>query len=176
MFSTSLRWIFIVCVLIDNMKFDEFKEKYIILQKKHSLPNFDEMNSAFDIGKLKRDSGNLIRDIRRTMVEKIVYYLKLSELILNPSQASSIFMVLLKEVTTEDKKIVDSIISSFVDLELKAHKLDISSTEKDESDLIIKLFNSWNEKKQDLVSIIEILERNWKQAKNPLKKNKDYFN
>jgi len=134
------------------------------------------MNSSFDIGRIKRDSGNLVRDIRRGMVDKIIYYLKLIEVMINPSSASPIFLMLLKEITSEDKKVIDSVLSSFVGLEIAAHKLDISSTEKEEADLVLNIFGVWNEKKPELLRLMQILERNWKQTSVIKKNNRDYFN
>jgi hypothetical protein len=89
------------------MKFEEFKQKYALLNKTHNLPDFDEMNNSFDIGKIRRDSGNLIRDIRRVMIEKISYYNKLLEMMINPSNASPIFLMLLNEITMEDKIVTE---------------------------------------------------------------------
>ncbi|MEK6915263.1 MAG: hypothetical protein AABW89_01830 [Nanoarchaeota archaeon] len=157
------------------MNLKELIEKYSILQKKYSLPGFDELNSAFDIGKIRRDSGNLIRDIRRMMIEKIVYYLKLIEVIMNPSQASPIFMMLLKDINPNDLKIMDSLLSPFVELELKAHKLDVYSTEKEESQLVSRIFNCWVSKRSELGELITVLERNWSQIKSVPKKSRDYF-
>lgn len=64
-------------LLMIFMRLNELKDNYSNLQKKYRLPDFDEMNSAFDIGRIKRDSGLLMRDIRRTMSEKISYYMRL---------------------------------------------------------------------------------------------------
>lgn len=158
------------------MKLNELIERYGSLRSKYNLPEFDELNSAFDIGKIRKDSGHLLRDIRRMMIEKIVYYLKLIEIIMNPSQASPIFMMLLKEINSNDLKFIDSILSPFVEIELIGHKLDINSNEKEEADTIIKALDIWNSKKKDLYSLIEVLERNWKNSKSSTKKSKDYLN
>ena len=158
------------------MKLPDFVELYSKLQKKYSLPSFEEMNSSFDIGRIKRDSGNLLRDIRRGMIDKIVYYLKLTEVMVNPASASPIFLMLLKEITNEDRKVIDSVLTSFVGLELAAHRLDIESNEKDEAELVLKIFSLWTEKKLELIRLISILERNWKQTAVLKKNSRDYFN
>ncbi|MEK6908838.1 MAG: hypothetical protein AABX23_02180 [Nanoarchaeota archaeon] len=159
------------------MKLEDFRQKYLLLQKKYDLPAFDEMNSAFDIGRIRRDSGNLLRDIRRTMVEKFVYYLKLVEVMINPSQASPILLMLLKEISSDDRKIIDSVLNSFVEIEIASHVLDVHSTENDESKLITKIFDVWNKKKDEVLSIIKILEKNLKRkTPSPNKISRDYFN
>lgn len=160
------------------MKIDDLKERYLVLQKKHELPNFDELNLNFDIGRIRRDSGNLLRDIRRVMVEKIVYYNKLVEVMINPSGASPILLMLLKEITNEDKKTIDSVLNSFVELEIESHKLDVFSSETEEIKLINQINNVWKKKKNEVLLLIGILERNLKKTSVPVssKKNRDYFN
>ena len=110
------------------------------------------------------------------MLEKVVYYTKLLELMMNPANASPIFLMLLREITSEDKKVIDSVLSSFVELELAAHRLDVQSKEKEEADFILKTFKTWNDKKEDVDFLIKVLERNWKQVKNSQKKERNYFN
>ncbi|MBS3082247.1 hypothetical protein J4416_04975 [Candidatus Pacearchaeota archaeon] len=158
------------------MKFIELKNNYNLLQKKHSLPEFDEMNSAFEIGKIKKDSGVLLKDIRRIIVDKFAYYLKLIETMVNPSQAPPMFMMLLKDITPEDKKIIDSVFSSFMEVELISYKLDVVSNDNNEVEFILKAFGVWNEKRSELLKILDVLERNWKNAANSKKSSRDYFN
>lgn len=159
------------------MKIAEFKKIYDELRKKHSLPGFDEMNSDFDIGKIRRDSGNLLRDIRRVMIEKIVYYTKLVELMINPSQASQIMLMLLKEISSEDRKVMDSVLNSFVELEIEAHKLDVMPSENEEIKLINKVYSAWVKKREEVLSLVKILERNLgKKPQVSNKKGRDYFN
>jgi len=158
------------------MRLEEIKNAYQKIQKKYSLPEFEEMNSVFEIGKIKRDSGNLIRDIRRIMTDKTSYFMRLIEVMINPSQAPPIFLILLKEITKEDKKILDSTFSAFMEIELDSYKLNISSTEKEEADLVKKINEIWHKQTTDLNKIINILERNWKQISSTQKQNKGYFN
>ncbi|MEK6792326.1 MAG: hypothetical protein AABX96_01340 [Nanoarchaeota archaeon] len=158
------------------MKIAELKNNYNLLQKKYSLPLFDEMNSAFEIGRIKKDSGVLLKDIRRIIVDKFAYYLKLIETMINPSQAPPMFMMLLKEVTVEDRKVIDLVFSSFMEVELISYKLDVISSDKDEVEFILKAFGVWNEKRSELIKVLQVLERNWKNASTSKKNSRDYFN
>ncbi len=158
------------------MNLSDFEKLYSELQKKHNLPTFKEMNADFDIGKIKRDSGNILRDIRRMMIEKIVYYIKLLELMINPSQASPIMLMLLKEINLEDRKVIDTVLNSFIELEIEAHKLDVISSENEEAKLVNKVYSVWNKKKEEVLSLIKILERNLgKKPQVSNKKGRDYF-
>lgn len=158
------------------MKLIEFKKIYFELQKKHSLPSFDDMNSSFDIGRIRRDSGNILRDVRRTMIEKIIYYIKLVEVMINPSQASPVFLMLLKEINSDDKKVIDSVLNSFVELEIISHKLDVVSKDSEEGKLINQTYSVWDKKSEDVMHLINILERNLLKTNLPNKKSRDYFN
>lgn len=168
--------IFILTIFIDFMKLEDFKKIYDELKKKYSLPSFEDMNSNFDIGKIKRDSGNLIRDIRRMMVEKIVYYIRLVEVMVNPSQASPIMLMLLKEINSEDRKTIDSVLNSFVELEIEAHKLDVISKDVEEAKLVSKIYSTWDKKREEVLSLIKILERNLGKKPQIQAKKGNYFN
>ncbi len=146
------------------MEIEELKEAYAVLQKKNDLPDFNDLNSTFDIGKIERDSGNLLRDVRRAMVEKVAHYLRLMELMFNPSQASPVFLILLKEVTPADKQILDKVFSAFIEIELASYKLDVGSSDVDEVNFIKKIYDAWKDNSTELLNLLGILERNWKNA------------
>src|SRR3989344_7621517 len=136
------------------MEIEELKEAYVGLHKEFNTPGFDELNNIFDIGKIERDSGNLLRDIRRAMVEKVAHYLRLMELMFNPSQASRIFLILLKEVTHADKHVLDKVFSAFIEIELASYKLDVGSSDADESSFIKKIYGVWNENRSELIKLL----------------------
>jgi hypothetical protein len=68
--------------------------------------------------------------------------------------------------------------NKFVEIEINAHKLDVSSTETEEIKLIKKVFEIWNTEKSEVSYLIGILERNLKKTSTPtvVKKNRDYYN
>ena len=155
------------------MELDVLKNSFESLRKKHSLPSFDELNDSFDIGKIETNSGNFMRDIRRTMMEKIVHYIRLAELMINPSQGSPIFFVLLREITPADRKVVDGVFQSFVSLELASYKLDVGYDEKGEVAFIKTILSTWKETKPSVIALLTVLERNW--HSNQKKNEKAYF-
>ncbi len=158
------------------MEIDELRKAYNVLQRKYNLPGFDELNAIFDIGKIERDSGNLLRDVRRTLIEKIAHYLRLMELMLNPSQASPIFLILLKEITSSDKQVLDKVFSAFIEIELASYKFDVEYSEADEVEFIKKINIIWNDNKSELIKLLSIFERNWKNSSSKNNKTREYFN
>lgn len=156
------------------MELLELKKKYLELKKEYGLPGFDNLNMRFDIGKIERFSGNLLRDIRTVMMERVVHYVRLLELMINPGQSTPVFMIFLKEINTMDKEIMNRVFNSFVSLELMSFKLDVETNEKKEAEHINRIFEVWNNTKEDLNKLIDIMERNWKSGQK--RNNKDYFN
>jgi len=158
------------------MEIEELKEAYVGLHKEFNTPGFDELNNIFDIGKIERNSGNLLRDIRRAMVEKVAHYLRLMELMLNPSQASPIFLILLKEVTPADKQSLDKVFSAFIEIELASYRLDVGSKDSDEAEFVKKIYAVWTSNREELLKLLSILERNWKNASVKNHRVREYFN
>src|SRR3989344_223992 len=158
------------------MEIEELKEAYVGLHKEFNTPGFDELNNIFDIGKIERNSGNLLRDILRAMVEKVAHYLRLMELMLNPSQASPIFLILLKEVTPADKQSLDKVFSAFIEIELASYRLDVGSKDSDEAEFVKKIYAVWTSNREELLKLLSILERNWKNASVKNHRVREYFN
>ena len=74
-------------------KLSRLKKQYSILQKKYKLPEFSKLNEDFEIEKLQEhETDFLLREIRRTVVEKISIILKFIEIIINPSESSPAFI------------------------------------------------------------------------------------
>ncbi len=158
------------------MELIELKKIYGNFEKKYNLPSFDNMNLSFEIGRIEIDSGNLLRDVRKFATEKIAHYVRLIEIMLNPSQASPMFLLLLREITAKDKKIIEEVFSVFIDLEISSYYLDVNSSESKEAEIINKIYSVWFTQKSNIESIIGILERNSKSNVNTNNKAKNYFN
>jgi hypothetical protein len=157
-----------------KMEFEELKKKYKILKKKYGLPGFDEILLDFDIGKLDQESGNLLRDLRGITMEKIVHYVRLLELMVNPSQTTPVFMIFLKEITPADKEVMNRVFKNFVGLELESFKLDVESNEKKEAEYLKNLFKVWLKTREDLKKLVALMERNWN-TNQKSKDSKNYF-
>ena len=71
--------------MAEESKLKKLKENYSIIQKKHSLPKFEELNENFFIEKLAEvETDLLIREVRRLMGDKLVNYMRFVENLLNP--------------------------------------------------------------------------------------------
>lgn len=155
------------------MEVKDFKKEFLELQKKYTLPSFEDLDKLFDISLIDTFSSSLIRDIRKKIIDKVVGYVRLAELMLNPSQASPVFMVFLKEVNSEDKKLIDEIFKKFVPLEVEAFKLDVLFDESQEAKFIKDSYDVYDKISDVLLKTVCVMERNWNSSQ--IKEKKAYF-
>jgi hypothetical protein len=156
-----------------NMELKEFKSQYGSLASKYGLPDFKELNENFEIDRIERDVDFLLREIRKAMMDKIVSYIRLVEMMLNPSQAPPMFMMFVKNISEGDKKVMEAVYQSFIELELRSLKLEIDYVEESEAKAIKHIIDVWHGIKPDLRSLIGIMEKNWGGPSE--KKDKGYF-
>ncbi len=141
----------------------EIKKRYEPLQKKYKLPSFNELNREFEIEKVQEtETDFLVREVRKSVGEKIGAFLRFLENIINPTLAPIFVLNSLKDLATKDKEIIKGCYEVLVRLELEAIHLDIDYDEKKEAAFIQKVFNKWQEIKPDLNEIVKLMERTQK--------------
>ncbi len=152
---------------------DEIKEKYSELQKKYLLPNFEQLNEEFDIGKVDFNQDTILRDIRKSMVNKFFAILSFTELLLNPSTGSMFYMFLVKGVNSKEKEILNGLFDKLGEIEIDSFELDINYNEKAEAKFINEKYKTWQEIKKELAQVLDSLKKNW--GSRAIKKEKTYF-
>jgi hypothetical protein len=154
------------------MEIKDLKKEYEILEKKYKLPSFKELNENFEIDKIDKESETIIRIIRKAIMEKLINSINFLEFLVNPVNAPRMYMNYLKNISVEDKEDIDEIYSSFAELSLSSLDLEVDYSEKNEAELIIKVNELWNKKKQKFKKILANI-------KNPkitsVRKEKSYF-
>jgi hypothetical protein len=136
----------------------ELKEKYEIFKKKYNLPDFNDINKAFDIEELDSESDFLIRKIRRYISEKLAGYMRFIEVLLNPSNAPIFFFKLIKKLDNTDKETLTRLYEELGNIELETIALDLEYNEEKEADLIKKLYNLFNDEiKKELLFTLKKL-------------------
>ena len=152
---------------------NEIKNKYKELQKKYSLPSFEQLNEEFDIGKSDFNNETILRDIRKAIVTKAFSILSFTELLLNPSNGSMFYMFLVKGINSKEKEILNNLFEKLGDIEIDSFKLDINYNEKKEAEFINEKFKKWQEIKPEIDKVIESLSKGWNTR--GIKKEKSYF-
>ncbi|MFH1365532.1 MAG: hypothetical protein ABIH28_03040 [archaeon] len=154
---------------------EELKKDYALFEKKYSLPDFEEMNHEFLIESLaETETELLLNHIRKTMAEKLAFFYKFIEVILNPSEGGSLFVFsVTKTLKQEDRKILAEIYEKISKLEIEALKRELDYSEEGEAEFIKRIYSFWKESKGSLLEILGVIESNWD---NKLGKNeKSYF-
>ncbi len=154
------------------MELSKLKKEYGKLKEKYKLPDFKEINMDFEIDKLDKEMDNVLKAIRKIMMEKIVNSMSFLEMLLNPVNAPRMYQPFIRTMIVDDKKAIDDIYSSLADLSLISLDLEIESSEKGEAELINLTFSKWGELKPKFGQILKSI----KQPRDAnVKKERSYF-
>ena len=152
----------------------DFKKIYNELAQKHNLPEFKKIAEDFDIEKIQdKESTFLIREVRRTINEKIAAYIHLLETLINPSSPPMFVFSILRNVSTEDKETIKKIYKALSRTQIEVMKLDTVYNEADEIKFINETFIVWQELKQTIYKLIERFESSFEEDDST--KKRSYF-
>jgi len=142
---------------IQNLK-DSYSKKEISF----GLPKYDTMACEFEIEKVaEKETEFLLREIRRTMVEKISAYIHLLETIINPASGSLLIFSILKNLNEGDKHEIKEIYKKLAKIQIGSIKLDTVYNELSESEFIKKTYEEWIVIKEVLFKIFERFEKDF---------------
>ena len=108
----------------DERNLYQLKQDYKKIEKKYSLPIFEQLNEDFHIEKLAElETEFLIREIRKFMAERIGSYLRFVETLLQPGNSPMFIFSIVKLLDSVDKdrltKIYKKLAKIEVDISLK---------------------------------------------------------
>jgi hypothetical protein len=153
------------------MELEKMKEDYSKLVKKHNLPSFDSLNRDFEIERISIETDFLLRAIRKSMMDKIVGWLRFFEMFLVPQGAPRIYMGYLKNMSPEDKNDIDYIYQALGSINISALQLEVNYSEKEEIEMIKKIV----EKMDSLRPMMSKVIKNIENPKIHFRKEKSYF-
>ena len=146
----------------DKTSIEELKEKYKEIKEKYNFPSFDELNREFQIEKASEcESDYLIREIRKFVADKFSNYLRFIETILHPMNAPMFVFSIIKSISVEEKNKLTEAYKELAKYEVKVIKLDVSFNEEMEAEFIRESYKAWQKIKENILSVIEIMEKNW---------------
>jgi len=150
-------------------------EEYESLREKYNLPLFDKLSEDFDIERISEHKTSfLLREIRKTIVEKIVGYLHLCENLINPSGPSMLIFSIIRNLKKEDKEMIRETYKELSLVQIKVMKIDVAYSEKNEADFIKETFEKWQKLKPKLSGLIERFDDSLESE--DLKRTNGYFN
>ena len=138
------------------------REEYSKL--KFKLPNFDKLNEEFEITRHESDYKKefLLRDIRRKVNDKIIFFCRIIESLLFPTNANIISMHEAKYFDDENKKKISDLYKQLMIFERESLRLDIIPDEEKDVKYINDVFNKWLEYRKEMKSIIDIMQDAWR--------------
>ena len=141
------------------VELEKFKKEYVILQKKYSLPKFEELAEDFDIEKaVYRETSFVLRDIRRLIAERFGGYLSLFETLVNPSAPSVFIFSILKNLSSEETKDIKETYDTLAKIQIRMAKIDVIYSEKKEAEFIKNSYKEWEELKPKIFKLFEKIE------------------
>lgn len=160
--------------MTEEFNLDKLKKQYEKLKIKYSLPSFEALNKDFEIEKLQeKETETLTREIRRAITEKSLSYLKFTEMFMNPSNAPMFFLVLVKSLEAEDKKLLEELYMELGKFEIKSIALDNEYDEKKDIEFIKNFYREWQTIKQKFGKIMKAVEDAWEKKQE--KRDKGYL-
>ena len=152
----------------------DFEAAYNELAQEHSLPEFQKIAEDFDIEKIQdKESIFLIREVRRTINEKISAYLHLFETLINPTAPPMFVFSIIRNMSETDKETIRKIYKALSRTQIEIMKLDTIYNEKQEAKFINETFIIWQEFKPTIMKLIENLETNFET--DDTAKKRSYF-
>jgi len=136
---------------------EDLKKDYAEIQKRYSLPPFEELNKDFSIegiSEIKTDF--LIREIRKFISEKLSIYFRFIESLLNPMNAPMFIFSIVKFLGLEDKEKLNGIYKKLSQLEIDILEIDLEFSEEKEAKFVKKAYKEWQEIKKDLLGIVGV--------------------
>jgi hypothetical protein len=138
---------------------EEAKKKYDALMREYSLPDFEELDREFDIGKLETESFAL-KEVRRKIAEKIEFFCKLLEEVLQPdTNISNLYES--KYFNDNEKKEVFDAYKKVMRLHRETAELAIKNDEGEDAGFIKKIFVEMPALKNELLPIVVKLKQSW---------------
>ncbi len=134
---------------------NHFREQYETLAKHYSLPAFNAVNNDFELEKISQESATMLRVVRKTMMEKIFNILNFLEMLLNPVNASRMYLPFIKVMTSADRKDIEKLYGIFGKLTLRALPLEVNYSEKQEAIMIKDIYGIWKDAKESLADLME---------------------
>ena len=140
---------------------------------KYKLPEFEEINEDFELEFIK-DKPFLIRQIRRRINEKVIFFCRIIEGLLYPTQQHIINVTELKSCSDEEKKQLEKIYRELMYYERESLLLDVIPNDKKEVNYINNVFDFWKKIRKQMENIVRVMQDSWKKEDTDLEKN-NYF-
>ena len=132
---------------------------YNILAKKYGLPDFDELDSEFEISTIE-ESDFFLREIRKKMLEKIDHYIKILEYLLKP-EMSLADLYECKIFSDKEKEEMYHIFRKLMYYSRYSDEISLDENDKLTAKFISDLWKDWSKLKKPLKNVLSKLKQSW---------------
>ena len=139
---------------------------------KYKLPKFEEINDDFEL-EFNKEKPFILRQIRRRMNEKVIFFCKIIEGLLYPTQQHIINVTEIKNFSDEEKKKIHDIYKRLMHYERQSLLLDVTPNDKEDVEFINGVFDFWRKIKKQMENIVKKMQDSWKKEFDSEKNN--YF-
>ena len=92
------------------MKEDKFNIKDEYNKLKHKLPKFEDLDEEFEISNSNiKEKSFLLRNLRRRINDKVIFYCRIIEGLIYPSQGNIVSMYELKSFADDEKNLMSEL-------------------------------------------------------------------
>lgn len=157
------------------MKDNDFnlKQEYEKLQKKHKLPNFEELDNDLEMSISIEKSSFLLRTIRRRLHEKAAFFSRILEGVIYPNTSSLLNIQESKFFTEKEKEEISKIYKRLATIERDSNVLDVEGSDEENAKFISNSFKEFQEIKAFMKEITKKMAESWKEES--FSKKEGYF-
>lgn len=138
----------------------DIKSLYKSIARQHVLPDFDAINFDFEVEMLE-ETNYFIRQIRMRMLEKVGFFSKIIEELLNPDSGSLVQLHEYRYLTDEDKTLLYSWLKKFMGFDRKSSLYVLAPDDKKEAALVKEIFTDWQVAKRELMPLLKKVADAW---------------
>jgi len=153
-------------------KMTDIKKAYQALKKKYKLPDFNKLDSTFEISSIESDKF-LERSIRRRIAEKLDAYLKSIEGVLYPETTLN-NLYESKFFTDKDKEKIFKIYKEMMVFQKRSYIVSTLEDEKEDVKLINDVFERFSDIKSQLRDVFTKMMEGW-EKETDIKEDLEYL-
>ncbi len=146
------------------------KDEYNQLKKKLNLPDFEKLDSEFEISAVEQKEF-LLRSIRRKITEKLVGFTEIFDEILQPEKPSTMYES--NFISENERKAIFDIYKKLMYLIRLSEEISIDEDDKKDTDFINKALNDWLLLKENIEEALSKMKEAW--TKQLKKEEEAYF-
>ncbi len=137
------------------------EEQYGKLTKKYALPNFKEIDKEFEIAAIENENF-LLREITNKIVDRIDFFSRLFEDLLQPDPSLLRSMYESKIFNDEERKTIYTLYKKMMVINRQSVGVSLNREEKEDAVFIKKTFDEWKELKTSISKIVDKIKDSWK--------------